>query len=54
MNYEWDDTKLALNLTNHGVHFGAAAAFDWSSARIEPDTRKDYSEPLFYRLWRGG
>jgi len=47
MDYEWDDTKLALNLANHGVHFGAAEAFDWSSARIEADTRKDYSEPRF-------
>ena len=47
MKYEWDDAKLALNLAHHGVHFAASEAFDWSSARIEPDTRKDYNEPRF-------
>jgi len=47
MKYEWDDAKLAINLANHKVHFCLVEQFEWSSARIEPDTRKDYMEPRF-------
>ena len=47
MHYEWDDNKLALNLENHQVHFDRASQFDWSTAIIEPDDRKDYGEPRF-------
>ena len=47
MQYEWDDDKLALNLANHKIHFVAAGQFDWPTAVIEPDRRKDYGEPRF-------
>lgn len=47
MIYEWDDNKLALNLKNHHVHFEITDQFDWTTAKIEPDTRKDYSEVRF-------
>ena len=47
MKYDWDDNKLALNLKNHKVHFDQAVQFDWSTAIIEPDSRKDYGEPRF-------
>ncbi|WP_087145048.1 BrnT family toxin [Crenothrix polyspora] len=47
MNYEWDENKLAINLANHKVHFGVAEQFEWESASVEPDNRKDYGEPRF-------
>ena len=47
MNYEWDENKLTLNLKNHKVYFVMAEWFEWESALIETDQRKDYGEPLF-------
>lgn len=47
MNYEWDDNKLTLNLENHKVHFALVEQFEWASASIEQDSRKDYGEPRF-------
>ena len=47
MDYEWDETKAARNLAWHGVSFEAAVRFEWQSARIRQDTRRDYGEPRF-------
>lgn len=47
MNYTWNEDKLALNLKSHKVHFATAQQFEWASATIEPDTRKDYGEARF-------
>lgn len=47
MSYEWDDNKLAINLAIHKVHFSLVEQFDWTSAAIESDTRKNYGEPRF-------
>ena len=47
MHYTWDDNKLTLNLKNHKVNFSLAEQFEWSSALIAPDARKDYGEPRF-------
>ena len=47
MNYEWDNNKLALNLENHQVHFALVGQFDWETALIELDNRKDYGEERF-------
>lgn len=47
MIYEWNEAKRAANLAKHGVDFAAMEDFDWQTARIEPDTRKDYGEPRF-------
>jgi uncharacterized protein len=47
MGYEWDENKLTLNLKNHKVHFVMAEWFEWESALIETDQRKDYGEPRF-------
>jgi uncharacterized DUF497 family protein len=51
MNYEWDENKLALNLANHKVHFAMVEQFEWQSALIEQDQRKNYGEPRFLCLW---
>jgi uncharacterized protein len=47
MIYEWDESKLLLNLANHKVHFSMAEDFDWETAAIKPDNRKDYGEERF-------
>lgn len=40
----WDETKCAENLLKHGVDFSIADAFDWESAELVPDSRRDYGE----------
>lgn len=47
MRYEWDANKQVINLANHKVNFALAEHFDWTTARIEPDMRKNYGEPRF-------
>ena len=44
MLYEWDESKNASNTTKHGVSFEAVYAFDWDTAMIAVDNRKDYGE----------
>ena len=44
---DWDDDKRQTNLARHGVDFAVAEGFDWSSARTEPDLRRDYGEERF-------
>ena len=44
MNYEWDDKKCNSNLKNHKVDFSAVEGFDWQSALIIEDNRRDYGE----------
>ena len=55
MNYEHDPIKAAKNLETHGLDFSDAIHFDWSSAVIIKDERKDYSEERFiaYGLFFG-
>jgi uncharacterized protein len=45
--YEWDENKCAANLAKHGVDFAIVEDFEWDTASVEPDTRKDYGEPRF-------
>ncbi len=45
--YEWDEGKRRANLKDRGVDFAAAARFDWDTAVIEADRRRDYGEPRF-------
>ena len=42
--YDWDETKRALNIANHGIDFTAAEGFDWDTAVIDIDDREDYGE----------
>jgi uncharacterized DUF497 family protein len=45
MKLEWDASKAALNLQNHGVSFEDAALVFYDHGRIETyDGREDYSE----------
>lgn len=43
--FEWDSAKNCSNAEKHGVPLSAAVQFDFSSAFIVADTRKDYGEP---------
>jgi uncharacterized protein len=47
MIYEWDARKQALNIESHRVHFSMSEQFEWDTAIIETDTRKDYGEQRF-------
>ena len=40
----WDESKAAANFAKHGVSFDAARQFDWDTAIVVADTRRDYGE----------
>ena len=42
--WDWDEQKRQDNLAKHGVDFADVASFDFLTAIIEPDTKKDYGE----------
>lgn len=44
MEYEWDDAKSRANFAKHGVPFETVETFDWQSALVLADDRRDYSE----------
>lgn len=44
MRYEWDANKNAANKSKHGIAFKNAEDFEWDSAVIREDARKDYGE----------
>ena len=49
INYEWHEPKRLSNIEHHGIDFESATEFDWESALVYEDTRRDYGDPL-YRL----
>lgn len=50
MNIQYDETKNQKNINNRGISFALANDFDFSSALIVKDTRKDYGESRFFSL----
>lgn len=50
MEFTFDATKNARNVAMRGLSFHQAAAFEWDSALIVEDTRKDYGERRFQAL----
>ena len=44
MKYEWHEPKRLSNLAHHGLDFLSASDFDWESALVYEDTRRDYGE----------
>lgn|GEM_PF-7115322 len=46
MEYEWDESKPRINKTKHGVDFSSIADFDWTTAFVMEDQRRDYGEIL--------
>ncbi len=47
MKYEWDENKAAANMEHHGIDFHDIIWFEWDSAKVEEDIRKNYGEKLF-------
>lgn len=47
MSYEFDPAKDKLNQVKHGVSLGNSEGFEWETAVIREDTRKQYAEPRF-------
>ncbi len=54
MNYEWDEHKRKANLQKHGVDFREIEKFDWVSALVLEDQRKDYGESRYRAMGRIG
>ena len=50
MNIGYDPGKNEKNIAERGISFGQVAEFEWSSALIVEDSRKDYGEPQFQAL----
>ena len=50
MNVTFDPAKDAANLAKHGVSLTEAAGFEWGTAVVWPDTRRDYGEPRMVAL----
>jgi len=44
MRIRFDPNKDAANQAKHGVSLREAAQFDWDSAIVRPDLRRDYGE----------
>ena len=47
MRYEWDEGKRQANIIKHGVDFTEIERFEWDSAIVELDIRRNYDEPRF-------
>ena len=47
MNYSFDPAKQALNVKRHGLFFTEAQEFEWESALIVLDDRRNYGETRF-------
>lgn len=45
MKIVFDPAKDEVNIAKHGVSLALAKKFQWDTAVIWPDTRKDYGEP---------
>ena len=45
MNVTFDPAKDAANLAKHGFSLLDAVGFEWETAVVWPDTRRDYGEP---------
>jgi uncharacterized protein len=44
VTYTWDEAKRAANLAAHGIDFAEVEGFDWESALIADDIRREYGE----------
>ena len=50
MSISYDPDKNDKNIAERGISFERAAEFEWSSALIVEDIRKDYGESRFQAL----
>ena len=54
MIYEWDEAKRASNLIKHGLDFDLVRAFNWDTAIIQEDARRDYGERRWVAIGQMG
>lgn len=47
MNYEFDPAKDESNLDKHGLSLADTDGFEWETAVVREDTRRQYAEPRF-------
>lgn len=45
--FVWDERKRASNFTKHGIDFAQVIRFEFDSAIIRVDDRKDYGETRY-------
>lgn len=50
MHVTFDPAKAAANLKKHGVSLLDAVDFEWETAVVWPDQRRDYGEPRMVAL----
>ena len=50
MHVTFDPAKDAANLAKHGISLNEAVGFEWGTAVVWPDTRRDYGEPRMVAL----
>ena len=50
MNVTFDPAKDAANLAKHGFSLLDAVGFEWETAVVWPDTRRDYGGPRMVAL----
>ena len=50
MNVTFDPAKDAANLAKHGFSLLDAVGFEWETAVVWPDTRRDYGEARMVAL----
>ena len=50
MKVTFDPAKDAANMAKHGVSLTEAAGFEWGTAVVWPDTRRDYGEARMVAL----
>ncbi len=50
MRVTFDPAKDAANLAKHGISLNEAVGFEWGTAVVWPDTRRDYGEPRMVAL----
>jgi uncharacterized DUF497 family protein len=48
--YDWNPAKQAVNQAKHGISFASAEGFDWPTALVAEDLRKNYGERRFVAL----
>ncbi len=48
--FEWDEQKRRLNRDKHGVDFAEIEAFDWKTAHVIHDERREYGEARWIAL----
>ncbi len=54
ITYTWDDAKRLTNIRDHNVDFTAVPGFEWETALIWIDARKEYGEERRVALGKVG